>query len=435
MMRKIANTPPSVPDRRIADILADRRGVVGILFALAMPVLIGFTALGTEAGLWYLGKRNLQTAADVAAVSAAFEILGSSGGEVSSAGQEAERHGFDAASGTIQVNSPPTAGTAAGDEDAVEVVLTQPRPLLFAGLFLGGPVDITVRAVARMNATSTACVLALDPAAYRALDVVGTANLQMPGCVLAANSSNPEAISIRGNATVQALTLSTSGDYDVSGSGTLVTQTPPRTGANPLGNPYADRAIPSYGACNQTGYKRTSKTPVTLSPGVYCNGMDFGSQSVVDFSPGTYVVDQGVFNVNGGAEITCTGCTGTAGVTIVLTGSGTSYATVRINGGAAVSLKAPTSGSYSGLLFFQDDDAPGGGSNVINGGATMNLSGALYFPSQSVDFNGNAASGGASCTQIVARTVSFSGTSNIGGDCDDSGTADINVGGTVNLVE
>jgi Flp pilus assembly protein TadG len=114
MMRKIANTPPSVPDRRIADILADRRGVVGILFALAMPVLIGFTALGTEAGLWYLGKRNLQTAADVAAVSAAFEVLGGSGDEVSSAGQEAERHGFDAVGGTIQVNNPPTAVNRTG---------------------------------------------------------------------------------------------------------------------------------------------------------------------------------------------------------------------------------------------------------------------------------------------------------------------------------
>ena len=107
MMRKIANTPPSMPEHRIADVLTDRRGVVGILFALAMPVLIGFTALGTEAGLWYLGKRNLQTAADVAAVSAAFEILSGSGDEVSSAGQEAERHGFDAAGGTIQVNNPP----------------------------------------------------------------------------------------------------------------------------------------------------------------------------------------------------------------------------------------------------------------------------------------------------------------------------------------
>jgi Flp pilus assembly protein TadG len=434
-MWKTPNFPSPALKRRIVDALADRRGVVGILFALAMPVLIGFTALGTEVGLWYLGRRNLQTAADVAAISAAFEILNGSGDETSSAEQEAARHGFDSSGGTIQVNNPPSAGTSTGDEDAVEVLLTQPRTPLFAGLFLAGSIDIAVRAVARMHATSTACVLALDPAAYRALDVVGTASLQMPGCVLAANSNNPEAISIRGNATVQALTLATSGDYDVSGSGTLVTETPPRTGATPLGNPYADRAIPTYGACDQTGYKRVSHTPVTISPGVYCDGMDFGSQAVVDFSPGTYVVNQGAFNVNGGATITCAGCTGSAGVTLVLTGSGTSYATVRINGGANVSLKAPTAGSYAGMLFFQDDDAPSGGSNIINGGATMNLTGALYFPSQSVDFNGNAASGGASCTQIVARTVSFSGTSNIGGDCDNSGTADINAGGTVNLVE
>jgi Flp pilus assembly protein TadG len=289
-MRKTANSPSPAPKHRIAGALADRRGVVGILLALAMPVLIGFMALGTEVGLWYLGRRNLQTAADVAAISAAYEILNESGDEISSAEQEAVRHGFEASGGTIQVNNPPSAGTGAGDEDAVEVLLTQPRSPLLAGLFLPGSIDITVRAVARMNATSTACVLALDPAAYRALDVVGTASLQMPGCVLAANSNNPEAISIRGNATVQALTLATSGDYDVSGSGSLVTETPPRTGATPLGNPYADRAIPAYGACDQTGYKRTSSAKVTISPGVYCNGMDFGSQADVDFSPGTYIV-------------------------------------------------------------------------------------------------------------------------------------------------
>jgi hypothetical protein len=106
-----------------------------------------------------------------------------------------------------------------------------------------------------------------------------------------------------------------------------------------------------------------------------------------------------------------------------------------INGGATVTLKAPATGSYAGMLFFQDDDAPSYGSNVINGGSTMNLTGALYFPNQSVDFSGNAGSGGATCTQIVARTVSFTGASHIGGDCDDSGVTGINVGGTVNLVE
>jgi uncharacterized membrane protein len=64
-------------------VLADTRGVVGILFALAMPVLIGFTALGTEVGLWYLERRNLQTAADVGAIAAAFEVLNGTGWTVS----------------------------------------------------------------------------------------------------------------------------------------------------------------------------------------------------------------------------------------------------------------------------------------------------------------------------------------------------------------
>jgi Flp pilus assembly protein TadG len=416
-------------------VLADTRGVVGILFALAMPVLIGFTALGTEVGLWYLERRNLQTAADVGAIAAAFEVLNGTGDAEASAEREASRHGLSLPGGTVVVHNPPSSGVNAGDDDAVEVLLTQQRTPLFAGMFMGDPVDIAVRAVARMTSSGDACVLALDPTAYRSVDVAGTADLQMGGCVLAANSNNAQAVSIRGNATVRALTLATSGDYRISGLGSLVTELPPRTGATPVSNPYADREIPAFGACGQSNYKRTSATPVTISGGVYCGGMDFGALSVVNFAPGTYIVNRGEFNINGGATVTCTGCTGSSGVTIVLTGSGGSYATASIAGNANVTLKAPSSGSLAGMLFFQDPNAPSGGTNRFNGGSTANLSGALYFPNQNVEFSGNTANTGASCTQIVARTVSFTGTSNIGADCDDSGVKTISTGGTVKLVE
>jgi len=424
-----------IPEYPQVNILTDRRGVVGILFALAMPVLIGFTALGTEVGLWYLERRNLQTAADVSAIAAAFEVLNGTGDEASAAEREAVRHGLSLPSGGIQVNNPPTSGANAGDNDAVEVLLTEPRTPLFAGMFMDGPVDITARAVARMTSSGDACVLALDPTAYRAVDVAGTANLQMGGCVLAANSNNAQAVSIRGNATVRALTLATSGDYRISGLGSLVTELPPRTGATPVSNPYADREIPAFGSCGQTNYKRTSSTPVTISAGVYCGGMDFGALSVVNFSPGTYIVNRGGFVINGGATVTCTGCTGSSGVTIVLTGSSGSYATASIAGNANVTLKAPSSGSLSSLLFFQDPNAPAGVTDRFNGGSTANLSGALYFPNQNVEFSGNTANGGAKCTQIVASTVSFTGTSNIGAECDDSGVDTISTGGTVNLIE
>lgn len=421
----------------MVSLLRDRRGVVGVLFALAMPILIGFLALSTEVGTWYLERRQMQTAADMAAIAAAYELLAGTEDEVGTAEQEIAHHGFSTADGltTATVNLPPTQGSAIGDSTAVEVVLTRSRTLLFAAMFAADPVSISVRATARMDATGTACVLSLDGTAYRAVDVSGTADLTMPSCMLAANSTNAEAIAIRGNADVEALSLTAAGSYAVSGSGTLTTGTPPRTGAPALVDPYADRSLPAASACNQTGYKRTQSAHVTITAGRYCDGMDFGAHASVDFAPGTYVVDRGTFNVNAGASLTCSTCTGTQGVTIVLTGSGSDFATVRINGNATITLKAPGTGAYAGLLFFQDSAAPTSGSNIFNGGAAMNLTGALYFPQQSIAFRGNNSTTGSQCTQLVARLVSFTGAASIGSDCDATAVETINAAGTITLVD
>ena len=42
----------------LARLSSDNRGVVAIIVALAATVLIGFTALGVETGLWYAIKRQ-----------------------------------------------------------------------------------------------------------------------------------------------------------------------------------------------------------------------------------------------------------------------------------------------------------------------------------------------------------------------------------------
>lgn len=417
--------------------LQDRSGGVAILFALAMPVLIGFAALATEVGVWYLQRRTLQTVADVAAMSAAYEILAATGEETSAALQEAERHGVTSGPRIeILVNTPPTFGAFAGDANAVEIQIQEQRVLLFAGLFSSETVAIASRAVARVNPDGLACILALDPTAYRAVDVAGTANLSMEGCMLAANSDNSEAVAIRGNAEVSALALVTSGDYSVSGSGELVTTRPPITGAPPLPDPYAGRPVPTGGSCSHTGFSYTNGTLLQLLPGTFCDGMSIGGQSQVNLAPGEYVVRGGSLSINAGATITCSDCTGGRGVTFVLTGSGSNYAMVKINGDANIKLNAPTTGSLAGLLFYQDPTAPRSGENVFNGGAEMNLEGALYFPSQAVAFRGNSSAGSsAGCTQIVARMVGFTGTSNLGSNCTDTGTETIDAGGAVALVE
>ena len=58
--------------RRLA---SDTRGATLALVAASITALIGFTGLGVETGLWYAIKRQDQSAADVAALSGAFELL------------------------------------------------------------------------------------------------------------------------------------------------------------------------------------------------------------------------------------------------------------------------------------------------------------------------------------------------------------------------
>jgi Flp pilus assembly protein TadG len=54
-------------------------GAVAVTTALVLPVLLGMTSLGVEVGHWYLGQREMQGAADAAAISAAAEFVYSRG--------------------------------------------------------------------------------------------------------------------------------------------------------------------------------------------------------------------------------------------------------------------------------------------------------------------------------------------------------------------
>jgi Flp pilus assembly protein TadG len=50
-------------------------GAVAVMTALVLPVLLGFTSLGVEVGHWYLGLRQMQGAADAAAISATAQYI------------------------------------------------------------------------------------------------------------------------------------------------------------------------------------------------------------------------------------------------------------------------------------------------------------------------------------------------------------------------
>src|SRR5579871_6218214 len=56
---------------RVKAVVTDRRGSVSIITALTLTVLLGCVGLGLEVGSWYLQQRDMQNAADSAAIAAA----------------------------------------------------------------------------------------------------------------------------------------------------------------------------------------------------------------------------------------------------------------------------------------------------------------------------------------------------------------------------
>ena len=158
------------------------------------------------------------------------------------------------------------------------------------------------------------------------------------------------------------------------------------------------------GACTQTNYNPGFGN-WTLNPGVYCGGITISNGSTAVFNPGTYIIKGGGVSFVGGSTITG------SGVMFYLTGTNATYGSVNMSNGVSVTLSAETSGSYLGVLFYQDRSIVSANNATFAGGANEALTGSLYFPTTAVSFS-NGTSGGGN-TAIVADTVNFSGGANI----------------------
>ena len=130
---------------------------------------------------------------------------------------------------------------------------------------------------------------------------------------------------------------------------------------------------------------------------------DLTVRGTLNLGPGTYYVSGGDVDFRASSNVSGTD------VTLVMTGSTPSnVGDIHINGGANVDLEAPDSGPYESIVIFVDPIADRQ-LNRLNGGSSMSLLGVVYAPSQDLEFNGGTGTGG--CTQLIARTITFSGNS------------------------
>jgi hypothetical protein len=407
-----------------------RRGQTAILFTLALIPTLAMVGLVSDVGWAYFRREAAQTAADAAAGAAAIAAYQSAAGggincstshvtcystptdcpstlpttpsdNIQAGCMYARDNGFVTGGNqrvTFQsgVGSAPTASGVTISYWVVARVSEQ-IPQLFSGVFGFRKLNITARTTTgARQASSGGCVITLNPNASASVSLNGTTLLQS-GCGVFVNSNASDAITAVGGGTVQ-----TTGNAKTdivgnwSGSGTITPA--PVTGVSPSSDPFAAMAAPAVGSCTDSGLSLGNHQSQTISPGVYCGGISLSAQSSLTLNPGLYIVQNGL---SMGGQTTISG----SGVTIYIKTGGVSMA-----GGATVNLTAPSSGTWQGILFFQDRADTT--ASALVGGTAQLFNGALYFPSASLTYTGGSSTS-ATATTIVSDTLSLVGNSYI----------------------
>ncbi|WGS00645.1 pilus assembly protein TadG-related protein [Bradyrhizobium sp. ISRA443] len=416
-MRSAPVTPRSRLNRLFDRFVRDESGSYAIVVALLLPVLVGTAGLGTEVAWWFYKQKNMLSAADSAAVSAATAGTNL----VTEAGAITAFYGYTNGTNnvTVTVNQPPTTGSFTSNSQAVEVIISQPQPRLLSALFGSGTVPVTARAVALPN-VGTGCVLALDPTANSAVNVSGSNNLNLINCNLYSNSSGSPSLNVSGTARVSANLVGAVGT--ISGASNITAPNGIRSGIRPTADPYATVSPPTTPTpCDPSNQKINSSGKVnSISPGVCYSGLvSVQSGYTLDLTPGIYYFygSGGGLSVQGNATVTCSSCTGTAGVTLVFTGSASNgWATANIGSNAIVNLTAPASGPTAGIVMYGDRSMTTGTTFSLQGGGSQNFGGAIYLPKANLQFSGGNGTT-SSCTQVIADTIALTGSSNLQVNC------------------
>jgi hypothetical protein len=309
------------------------------------------------------------------------------------------------------VENAPTTGDWAGNTKAVRVVLSAKRDLPFWRFFQGESPTVTVEATAAVVNSGRFCLLTLEEGPVQAINFTGNATVNL-GCGIATNSTAVPAIDAGGSSSLIADPIMARGGLDATnpyyGNSTIIPYSDKQE------DPFASRPDPSAAAngmgCDDDFDDLASVTLNETGPnGVANTAVCFNSMTIdrtINLPAGTYYIKNGNLNLGSHAAVTGTN------VTLIFTGTGDSIGKIEMNGQASLTLSAPETGVYRDIVIFRDKDRATMDDWHLNGGNSLNLTGALYMPKTNILINGNSTMT-SSCLQIVSQRISFSGNLNL----------------------
>lgn len=428
----------------------DERGQVLVMTVFCMAVLLGALGLAIDVGVLFHAKRNMQTAADAAAMAGATELFYNGTTNVTSVAKAAAKaNGVDSTvSGNIvMVTTPSTLLSGAACNKCVEVQLATPNPTVFMQTMSRlwtfnnsnnySSINVSAMAVAGAPGASQTCMYVEDPTDASTLWIHGAGDINAPNCGIYVNSDNPGAFCTTGNAGKS--TFAEVSVHGGQGSGNCKgapgppvylntgvqslpaqwqnvpsdprSQCPSVTSATTLSGDQTKNA-PGYGnykcyangTCTSTSTTKKGVTTTTYS----CTPVTLSSATL---GPGIYVFETGV-TISGATTIGGTGSTG--GATVIVTGNSSS---TDMNGGVYDTSTAttfydyaPTSGTYNGIAIYQ----PSGDTQQLElqfGSGSSIFDGAVLAPTAAVDLHDQG--GAVNATVLVVGQAYVNGQVNL----------------------
>ena len=367
--------PTDNPAQRSATSPRSRQsGSILVLVVAAVVAFIVFLGLAIDCANAYAQRRQMQNAADAAALAGASLLC--AGSSDATIWARVQKYATDnhAIAGTLtawytdntynQLGAV-AAGTVPANTTGIKVTAkTTVAPIFLQILgFTAFQPQATAIAAAKCQPPA---VLVLNSTGSGAFNISGGAVLNMANRNVLVNSANPTAVTISGGSSgITALSISIVGGYSATGGSQNNLHPTPQTGAAPAADPLASLPAPSTAGLTVFAGRTINGGNAALSPGVYTGQIVIKGGATVTFQPGTYVL-QGGINV---ASSTIQG----NGVFLY-----NQIGQFTISGGSFINLTPPSSGTYAGLTVFQarSNTNPA----TISGGSSSSLAGIYYFP-------------------------------------------------------
>jgi Flp pilus assembly protein TadG len=415
--RKFVDRPKAGFRARARAFLGDSLGATAVVFALSAPVLIGAMGLAAEISYWRLHHRNMQNAADAAAIAAATNAGAT---YVNEAQAVAAQYGFVNGVGNVTVTATNPSSAAGCTSKCYVVQITDKLPIFLASIVgfqgtkteNGGHVtSMAAGAVATAVPTNTYCLLTLGENGANGIVSNGGSKANLD-CNIVSNTTATCNGSNLGAPIVAAHTTN---------NGCGITQV---SNAPIIDDPYAPMAskIPSNTCSSYPQAPVKNGDPAlptanqwsgTISKSgtiMACGDQQLTGNTTINADDNAVlVIENGKLDTNG---YSLTG----KNLTVIFTGSNASTSQHIPTGGGALNITPPTSGNWSGVAMYQDP-ALTTNVNISAAGNTpsWNLSGLVYLPNSAVTLSGAVGKFGAdsACFVLVVSTVTINGTGSI----------------------